>query len=96
MQISDTSISTRLSPCRPPSSFAKPIDRAGLTWSRQPSESHRAGCAFTYLLTWRAESKTAMSNFVTPGQQRYLRACMVCSIVMTYAVRVSKSFCPKI
>ncbi|KHN94642.1 Transcription initiation Spt4-like protein [Metarhizium album ARSEF 1941] len=28
-----------------------------------------------------------MSNFVTPGQQRYLRACMVCSIVMTYSVR---------
>jgi transcription elongation factor SPT4 len=28
-------------------------------------------------------------NFVAPGQQRYLRACMVCSIVMTYAVSVS-------
>jgi transcription elongation factor SPT4 len=26
-------------------------------------------------------------NFVAPGQQRYLRACMVCSIVMTFAVR---------
>jgi transcription elongation factor SPT4 len=26
-------------------------------------------------------------NFVAPGQQRYLRACMVCSIVMTSAVR---------
>ncbi|KXH28154.1 transcription elongation factor spt-4 [Colletotrichum simmondsii] len=26
-------------------------------------------------------------NFVAPGQQRYLRACMVCSIVMTYSVR---------
>jgi len=26
------------------------------------------------------------ANFVAPGQQRYLRACMVCSIVMTYAV----------
>lgn len=26
-------------------------------------------------------------NYVAPGQQRYLRACMVCSIVMTYAVR---------
>jgi transcription elongation factor SPT4 len=25
-------------------------------------------------------------NFVAPGQQRYLRACMVCSIVMTFAV----------
>lgn len=25
-------------------------------------------------------------NYVAPGQQRYLRACMVCSIVMTYAV----------
>jgi transcription elongation factor SPT4 len=25
-------------------------------------------------------------NFVAPGQHRYLRACMVCSIVMTYAV----------
>jgi hypothetical protein len=25
-------------------------------------------------------------NFVAPGQQRYLRACMVCSIVMTSAV----------
>ncbi|KAJ4167720.1 transcription elongation factor spt4 [Fusarium falciforme] len=24
------------------------------------------------------------TNFVSPGQQRYLRACMVCSIVMTY------------
>lgn len=27
------------------------------------------------------------ANFVAPGQQRYLRACMVCSIVMTYSVR---------
>jgi uncharacterized protein (DUF983 family) len=25
-------------------------------------------------------------NFVPPGQQRYTRACMVCSIVMTQAV----------
>jgi transcription elongation factor SPT4 len=25
-------------------------------------------------------------NYVAPGQQRYLRACMVCSIVMTFAV----------
>ena len=29
-----------------------------------------------------------MSAFVGPGQQRYLRACMVCSIVQTYAVRL--------
>ncbi|KJZ75571.1 Transcription elongation factor spt-4 [Hirsutella minnesotensis 3608] len=28
------------------------------------------------------------SNFITPGQQRYMRACMVCSIVMTYSVRL--------
>lgn len=28
-----------------------------------------------------------MSSFAAPGQQRYLRACMVCSIVMTYSVR---------
>ncbi len=28
------------------------------------------------------------ANFVAPGQQRYLRACMVCSIVMTYAVSI--------
>jgi transcription elongation factor SPT4 len=27
-------------------------------------------------------------NFVAPGQQRYLRACMVCSIVMTQTVRL--------
>ncbi|KAL6849791.1 transcription elongation factor spt4 [Amphichorda felina] len=26
-----------------------------------------------------------MSAFVAPSQQRYLRACMVCSIVQTYA-----------
>ncbi|KAL2889519.1 Transcription elongation factor spt4 [Ceratocystis lukuohia] len=32
-------------------------------------------------------------NFVTPGQQRYLRACMVCSIVMTYA-RFRDNGCP--
>jgi transcription elongation factor SPT4 len=25
-------------------------------------------------------------NYVAPGQQRYLRACMVCSIVMTFGV----------
>lgn len=25
-------------------------------------------------------------NYAAPGQQRYLRACMVCSIVMTFAV----------
>jgi hypothetical protein len=29
---------------------------------------------------------SASANFVTTGQQRYLRACMVCSIVMTYSV----------
>ncbi|KAG5943371.1 transcription elongation factor spt4 [Claviceps pazoutovae] len=34
-----------------------------------------------------------MSNFVTPGQQRYLRACMVCSIVMT-ASRFRDEGCP--
>jgi hypothetical protein len=28
-----------------------------------------------------------MTSFVTPGQQRYMRACMVCSIVMTFSVR---------
>lgn len=27
-----------------------------------------------------------VGNFVAPGQQRYLRACMVCSIVMTQTV----------
>lgn len=32
------------------------------------------------------ETMSASANFVTPGQQRYLRACMVCSIVMTYSV----------
>lgn len=35
-----------------------------------------------------------MSNFVAPGQQRYLRACMVCSIVQTYAVRRTLSARP--
>jgi hypothetical protein len=30
-------------------------------------------------------------NYVAPAQQRWLRACMVCSIVMTYAVRPSFS-----
>lgn len=30
---------------------------------------------------------SSSANFVAPGQQRYLRACMVCSIVMTYSVR---------
>ncbi|KAH8131296.1 hypothetical protein ACSS6W_009518 [Trichoderma asperelloides] len=34
-----------------------------------------------------------MSSFVTPGQQRYLRACMVCSIVMTYS-RFRDEGCP--
>ncbi len=29
---------------------------------------------------------TMADNFVPPGQQRYTRACMVCSIVMTQAV----------
>lgn len=28
-------------------------------------------------------------NFVAPGQQRYLRACMVCSIVMTQTVSLA-------
>lgn len=37
---------------------------------------------------------TAMSSFVTPGQQRYMRACMVCSIVMTYSVSVSHKALP--
>ncbi|KAL8404122.1 hypothetical protein RB594_009110 [Gaeumannomyces avenae] len=32
-------------------------------------------------------------NFVTPGQQRYLRACMVCSIVMTLT-RFRDEGCP--
>ncbi|KAJ3947433.1 transcription elongation factor spt4 [Colletotrichum fioriniae] len=32
-------------------------------------------------------------NFVAPGQQRYLRACMVCSIVMTYS-RFRDEGCP--
>ncbi|KAK3940823.1 putative transcription elongation factor spt-4 protein [Diplogelasinospora grovesii] len=32
-------------------------------------------------------------NYVAPGQQRYLRACMVCSIVMTYA-RFRDEGCP--
>ncbi|KAJ4302126.1 transcription elongation factor spt4 [Collariella sp. IMI 366227] len=32
-------------------------------------------------------------NFVAPNQQRYLRACMVCSIVMTYA-RFRDEGCP--
>lgn len=30
-------------------------------------------------------------NFVAPTQQRYLRACMVCSIVMTFAVSQERS-----
>ncbi|KAG5930501.1 transcription elongation factor spt4 [Claviceps sorghi] len=34
-----------------------------------------------------------MSNFVTSGQQRYLRACMVCSIVMTSS-RFRDEGCP--
>lgn len=29
---------------------------------------------------------SSSANFVAPGQQRYLRACMVCSVVMTYSV----------
>ncbi|KAK7409690.1 transcription elongation factor spt4 [Neonectria punicea] len=33
------------------------------------------------------------ANFVTPGQQRHLRACMVCSIVMTYT-RFRDEGCP--
>ena len=33
------------------------------------------------------------ANFVAPGQQRYLRACMVCSIVMTYAVSITPMTC---
>ncbi|KAI0138844.1 Spt4/RpoE2 zinc finger-domain-containing protein [Pestalotiopsis sp. NC0098] len=32
-------------------------------------------------------------NFVAPGQQRYLRACMVCSIVMTQT-RFKAQGCP--
>ncbi|KAK4191382.1 transcription elongation factor spt4 [Podospora australis] len=32
-------------------------------------------------------------NYVAPGQQRYLRACMVCSIVMTNA-RFREEGCP--
>ncbi|KAI0019589.1 transcription elongation factor spt-4 [Xylariomycetidae sp. FL0641] len=32
-------------------------------------------------------------NFVAPGQQRYTRACMVCSIVMTQA-RFRQEGCP--
>ncbi|KAI1485179.1 Spt4/RpoE2 zinc finger-domain-containing protein [Biscogniauxia mediterranea] len=32
-------------------------------------------------------------NFVPPGQQRYTRACMVCSIVMTQA-RFRSEGCP--
>ncbi|KAI1868001.1 hypothetical protein JX265_004054 [Neoarthrinium moseri] len=32
-------------------------------------------------------------NFVAPGQQRYLRACMVCSIVMTQT-RFRQEGCP--
>lgn len=32
-------------------------------------------------------------NFVAPGQQRWLRACMVCSIVMTYQ-RFKDEGCP--
>ncbi|KAK0392227.1 hypothetical protein NLU13_1724 [Sarocladium strictum] len=34
-----------------------------------------------------------MSFFTASGQQRYLRACMVCSIVMTYA-RFRDEGCP--
>ncbi len=36
------------------------------------------------------------SNFATPGQQRYLRACMVCSIVMTLQVGANpvRATCP--
>ncbi|KAI9158756.1 putative Transcription elongation factor SPT4 [Paramyrothecium foliicola] len=30
---------------------------------------------------------SSSANFVPPSHQRYLRACMVCSIVMTYSVR---------
>ncbi|KAM5514092.1 transcription elongation factor spt-4 [Fusarium oxysporum f. sp. phaseoli] len=33
------------------------------------------------------------SNYVSTGQARYLRACMVCSIVMTYA-RFRDEGCP--
>ncbi|CAK7240495.1 MAG: transcription elongation factor spt4 [Sporothrix thermara] len=32
-------------------------------------------------------------NYVAPGQQRYLRACMVCSIVMTFQ-RFRDEGCP--
>ncbi|KAL7271984.1 transcription elongation factor spt4 [Rhizina undulata] len=34
-----------------------------------------------------------MSNYVTPGQYRYLRACMVCSVVQTQQ-RFVKEGCP--
>lgn len=34
------------------------------------------------------------SNYVSSGQQRYLRACMVCSIVMTYSVRREPALLP--
>lgn len=33
------------------------------------------------------------SSFVSTGQQRYLRACMVCSVVMTYS-RFRDEGCP--
>ncbi|TDZ22463.1 Transcription elongation factor spt4 [Colletotrichum sidae] len=36
---------------------------------------------------------SSTDNYVAPGHQRYLRACMVCSIVMTYA-RFRDEGCP--
>ncbi|KAM7201817.1 Spt4/RpoE2 zinc finger domain containing protein [Rhypophila sp. PSN 637] len=47
---------------------------------------------FHYYTTYRGYS-TMSENFVAPGQQRYLRACMVCSIVMTQA-RFREEGCP--
>lgn len=35
-----------------------------------------------------AETMSQSANFVAPGQARYLRACMVCSVVMTYSVSI--------
>ena len=54
----------------------------------QPSATSLLEPILPYALFHQDENGENMSaNFVAPGQQRYLRACMVCSIVMTYAVR---------
>lgn len=37
-------------------------------------------------------SPEAMSSFVATGQQRYLRACMVCSIVQTHTVSYTPDY----